>query len=143
MSVLKFRNPETNEWLHIPTIKGDQGEIGPAGKTGPAGPAGKDGVNGRDGVNGKDGRDGKDGRTPVVGVDYFTEADKKEIADQIRDDLTVLDGDEINYRGKIPDINNVQDAVDFIYDYAIGTDVVEDMIAQAFSNIKVAEDGAY
>lgn len=131
MSVLKFKDKNTGEWLHIPTIKGGQGEIGPAGKTGPAGPAGKDG------------RDGKDGRTPVVGVDYFTEADKKEIADQIRNDLTVLDGDEINYKGIIPDINNVQDAIDFIYDYAIGTDVVEDMIAQAFSNIKVAEDGAY
>lgn len=137
MSVLKFRDKSTGEWLHIPTIKGDQGEIGPAGKTGPAGPAGKDGVNGKDGLN------GKDGHTPVVGVDYFTETDKQMIVEQIRGDLSVLDGDEINYRGKIPDINNVQDAIDFIYDYAIGTDVVEDMIAQAFSNIKVAEDGAY
>ena len=122
MSVLKFKDKSTGEWLHIPTIKG---EIGPAGKTGPAGPA------------------GKDGHTPVVGVDYFTETDKQMMVEQIRGDLSVLDGDEINYRGKIPDINNVQDAIDFIYDYAIGTDVVEDMIAQAFSNIKVAEDGAY
>lgn len=125
MSVLKFKDKSTGEWLHIPTIKGDQGEIGPAGKTGPAGPA------------------GRDGHTPVVGVDYFTETDKQMMVEQIRGDLSVLDGDEINYRGKIPDINNVQDAIDFIYDYAIGTDVVEDMIAQAFSNIKVAEDGAY
>lgn len=108
--------------------RGPQGEIGPAGKPGPAG---KDGVN------------GKDGHTPVVGVDYFTEADKKEIVDQVRDDLTILDGDKINYRGEIPDVNNVQDAIDFIYDYAIGTNVVEDMIAQAFSNIKMAEDGVY
>lgn len=140
MSVLKFRNPETNEWLHIPTIKGDQGEAGPAGKTGPAGPAGKDG---RDGVNGKDGRDGIDGRTPVVGIDYFTEADKKEIADQVRDDLTILDADEINYRGEIPDIDNAQEAIDFIYNYAIGADIVENMINTALQNIGIAEQGAY
>lgn len=140
MSVLKFKDIKTGEWLHIPTIKGDkgdQGETGPAGKTGPAGPAGKDG---RDGTNGKD---GVDGRTPVVGVDYFTEADKKEIADQIRDDLTVLDADDINYRGDIEGINNAQDAIDFIYSYAIGADVVDTMIDIALKNIDIAEQGAY
>ena len=71
---------------------------------------GKDGANGANGADGKDGKDGsvitigdngnwfidgKDtgmaaqgpkgdaGKTPVVGVDYFTEADKQEIRDYI------------------------------------------------------------
>ena len=123
--------PVINTSMANAIYRGPQGPVGERGPQGEIGPAGKDGVN------------GKDGHTPVIGVDYFTEADKKEIADWIKDDLTVLDGDKINYRGKIPDINNVQDAIDFIYDYAIGTNVVEDMIAQAFSNIKMAEDGVY
>lgn len=44
-------------------FKGEQGEPGPAG------PAGADG------------QPGKDGKTPIKGTDYFTEADKQEIAE--------------------------------------------------------------
>lgn len=43
---------------------------------------GADGKNGRDGnpgINGKDGADGKPGYTPVAGVDYWTEKDRKAI----------------------------------------------------------------
>lgn len=49
MSVLRFRDPATNEWKEITTIMG------------PAGPAGADGY------------------TPIKGTDYFTEADKTEL----------------------------------------------------------------
>jgi hypothetical protein len=51
MSVLKFKDPITNEWREISTIIGPQGEPGPAGK---------------------DGADGKDY--------VLTDADKSEIA---------------------------------------------------------------
>ena len=47
------------------------------------GEPGKDGVDGKDGqpgADGSDGKDGADGYTPVKGTDYFTEADKQEIA---------------------------------------------------------------
>ena len=41
---------------------------------------------GKDGLDGKDGADGKDGNTPQKGVDYWTEADKEEIAQEILGD---------------------------------------------------------
>lgn len=62
--------------------KGDKGDKGDKGEQGIQGVAGKDGANGQNGLNGLDGRDGKDGadgKTPVKGVDYFTDADKKEL----------------------------------------------------------------
>ena len=58
--------------------KGDKGEPGPRGEKGeqgepgPAGPAGADG---------QPGEPGADGKTPIKGTDYFTEADKQEIAE--------------------------------------------------------------
>lgn len=51
-------------------FKGDKGDKGDQGEQGIQGVAGKDGVNGKDGA---------DGKTPVKGVDYFTDADKKEL----------------------------------------------------------------
>ena len=36
-----------------------------------------------DGTNGIDGKDGADGHTPVKGMDYFTEADKQEMVDDV------------------------------------------------------------
>ena len=110
MSVLKFRNPETNEWQEITTI------------VGPSGPA---------------------GYTPVKGTDYFTEADKNEFIEEIRDKIPALAADKISYNGEIEDVKNIQDAIDFIFNYAIGTDTVEDMINTAFGNIGIAEEGAY
>lgn len=35
-------------------------------------------------LNGKDGTDGKDGKTPVKGEDYFTEADKLEMIQEMK-----------------------------------------------------------
>lgn len=110
MSVLKFRNPETNEWQEITTI------------VGPSGPA---------------------GYTPVKGTDYFTDVDKNELINEVKDLVPAPTADKINYSGEIDGVNNVKDAIDYIYDYAIGTDTVEDMINIALSNIGVAEDGAY
>lgn len=39
------------------------------------------------GKDGKDGQDGKDGYTPVKGVDYYTEAEKKELVTEVTEDV--------------------------------------------------------
>lgn len=52
-------------------------------------------VPGFQGAAGRDGKDGKDGKTPVLGVDYFTEADKKAIVDAVIAEL--VDGDKEVY----------------------------------------------
>lgn len=49
-------------------LKGDKGDTGATGKDG------KDGSNGQNGV---------DGRTPVAGIDYFTEAEKTEMVNEV------------------------------------------------------------
>lgn len=49
---------------------------GEKGETGPQGPKGEKGVQGEQGIQGPK---GEQGHTPAVGVDYFTEEDKKEI----------------------------------------------------------------
>lgn len=94
------------EWVDTGVLAGDTGEVRP-------GEPGKDGEDGfspvakvdkTDGVatftvtdktgttsvqilDGRDGLPGKDGDTPQKGVDYWTEADKKEIADALKNDF--------------------------------------------------------
>lgn len=86
------------EWLA--DIKGEKGDVGPQGEkgeqgeTGPQGiqgdkgdkgdpgPQGERGERGETGAAGAKGDPGADGKTPVKGIDYFTEEDKKEIAAQ-------------------------------------------------------------
>ena len=63
MEILKIRNSSTGEWASIPAIKGDKGEKGDKGDK------------------------GENGYTPVKGVDYFTDADKQEL---IQDILSAL-----------------------------------------------------
>ena len=41
-----------------------------------------------DGKDGIDGKDGKDGHTPVKGIDYYTEAEKKELTEEIKETVT-------------------------------------------------------
>ena len=63
--------------------KGDPGETGPQGPTGPqgeTGPQGPTGPQGEKGPQGETGPQGPAGATPVKGTDYFTEADKQELA---------------------------------------------------------------
>lgn len=54
---------------------------------------GKDGIDGKDG---KDGQNGQDGKTPQKGVDYFTESDKQEIAEQA---AQMVEIPEVNFDG--------------------------------------------
>ena len=66
--------------------KGDPGEQGPKGDPGEHGPKGETGAPGEQGPKGETGSTGPQGpqgpagKTPVKGTDYFTEADKQEIA---------------------------------------------------------------
>lgn len=55
----------------IPLPEGGGGGVGPMGPQGPAGP------------QGEPGKDGKDGYTPIRGVDYWTQADKQSIMDDV------------------------------------------------------------
>lgn len=45
----------------------------------------KNGRDGVDGIAGKDGKDGEPGYTPVKGVDYYTEAEKAEMAQDVKE----------------------------------------------------------
>jgi hypothetical protein len=47
----------------------------------------KNGHDGVDGTAGKDGKDGADGKTPVKGVDYYTEAEKEALVQEILDQV--------------------------------------------------------
>lgn len=58
--------------------KGDPGERGPKGETGAPG---EQGPKGETGSTGPQGPQGPAGETPVKGTDYFTQADKQEIAE--------------------------------------------------------------
>ena len=59
---------------------GVKGETGAAGAPGPEGPQGPKGEQGPQGEPGATGPQGPAGHTPVKGTDYFTAADKSEIA---------------------------------------------------------------
>ena len=74
----------TGEFINNGPLQGAKGDTGPTGPQGPKGDTGETGPQGpagADGAPGKDGAKGADGKTPVKGTDYFTDADKKEIAD--------------------------------------------------------------
>ena len=58
MSVLKFRDPTTNEWKEIIAIQGPQGQEGPQGPQGQEGPQGPQGIPGETGPQGPKGQDG-------------------------------------------------------------------------------------
>lgn len=60
--------------------KGDTGPQGPQGPKGDTGETGPQGPRGEVGPQGPAGPAGADGKTPVKGTDYFTDADKEEVA---------------------------------------------------------------
>ena len=73
-----FKGSE-QEWLA--SLKGDKGD------TGPTGPQGIQGPQGDRGPQGIQGPAGKDGRTPERGIDYWTEADKAEIVEEVLENI--------------------------------------------------------
>jgi hypothetical protein len=67
--------------------RGPRGIEGPAGQTGPRGEKGDQGERGPQGITGATGPAGAAGRTPQAGVDYFTQADKAEMINAVRQSL--------------------------------------------------------
>ena len=73
----------TGEFVNNGPLQGAKGETGPQGPQGPKGDTGETGPQGpagADGAKGDTGPAGADGKTPVKGTDYFTDADKEEVA---------------------------------------------------------------
>lgn len=73
----------TGEFINNGPLQGAKGDTGPEGPQGPKGDPGETGPQGpagADGAKGDTGPAGADGKTPVKGTDYFTDADKKEMA---------------------------------------------------------------
>ena len=101
----------TGEFVNNGPLQGAKGDKGDTGAQGPAGPAGADGAPGKDGDTGPQGPKGDpgaDGKTPVKGTDYFTAADKKEIADAAAESVSSV----YDPRGKRTDVfKYVDDAV--------------------------------
>lgn len=75
------------EWLE--SLKGPQGEPGPQGEAGPQGAQGPQGEQGLRGAA------GEPGYSPVKGTDYFTEAEKTEMVNEVIAAITDLD--EVSY----------------------------------------------
>lgn len=83
---------------------GEQGPVGPIGPIGPQGPQGPQGeqgiqgeigpqgIQGEQGPQGPKGDTGADGYTPVKGTDYWTEADKQEIVNDVLATLPAAEG---------------------------------------------------
>lgn len=72
--------------------KGEQGEQGIQGEQGPQGIQGEQGIQGPIGPTGPKGDTGADGYTPVKGTDYWTEADKQEIINDVLATLPAAEG---------------------------------------------------
>ena len=76
--------------------KGDTGPQGPKGdqgEQGPEGPQGPKGETGEAGPQGPQGPAGADGYTPQRGVDYWTEADKQQMVQDVINALPVYNGE--------------------------------------------------
>ena len=92
--------------------QGEKGETGPEGPQGvqgpegPQGPKGDTGDPGPQGPQGETGPAGADGKTPVKGTDYFTEADKQEIARAAAELVEVPEG----FSGSYNDLTDVPPA---------------------------------
>lgn len=72
--------------------KGDKGDKGDTGATGPQGAPGAQGAKGETGAQGPA---GADGYTPQKGVDYWTDADKAAIAQEIAGALPVASATQL------------------------------------------------
>lgn len=78
------------QWLL--SLKGEQGETGPAGTDGAPGETGPAGADGAPGETGPAGADGEDGHTPVKGSDYWTAEDRQSIVSDVLAALPLWEG---------------------------------------------------
>lgn len=72
-----------SKWVNNGALQGAKGDQGIQGEQGVQG------------IQGPAGADGKDGKTPVVGVDYFTEADKTDMVNSVY--ALITNGDTTSY----------------------------------------------
>lgn len=78
-----------------PGVQGEKGEKGDPFTFEDFTPEQLESLRGPQGLPGRDGLDGNDGKTPVLGTDYFTEADKQEIVNSVL--ASLVDGDKEAY----------------------------------------------
>lgn len=97
-------------------IRGEDGLDGDDGKDGRDGVDGRDGKDGINGVNGRDGKDGRDGRNGIDGKDGLNGKDGKDgkdgspdMAEDIRNKLELLEGDERLDRKAIKGLEDIED----------------------------------
>lgn len=93
----------TGEFINNGPLQGAKGDTGPEGPQGPKGDPGETGPQGpagADGAKGDTGPAGADGKTPVKGTDYFTDADKKEMANAAAESVASI----YDPRGKRTDV---------------------------------------
>ena len=76
-------------------FKGEPGKDGTDGQPGEKGEPGEKGDPGKDGADGAAGKDGQDGYSPVRGTDYWTEADKAEMVNEVIAKLPVYNGEVV------------------------------------------------
>lgn len=67
-------------------LKGEQGQIGPQGEKGDPG---EQGAQGPKGDTGPQGESGIDGKTPIKGTDYWTDSDKEEIKNELKEEVVL------------------------------------------------------
>lgn len=88
-------------WVNNGPLQGAKGDQGATGATGPAGPQGEQGPQGLQGLQGEPGQDGApgtpgapgaDGYTPVKGVDYWTQADRQSMVNDVLAALPAAEG---------------------------------------------------
>lgn len=65
MDILKIRDKTTGVWVSVPAIVGPKGDKGDTGEAGPKGDT------------------GASGHTPVKGTDYWTDADKAAMVNDV------------------------------------------------------------
>lgn len=134
MSVLRFKDPATNEWKEITTIMGPagpQGEIGPQGPKGDKGdpgeigPQGAQGIQGPQGPQGNPGAQGPQGPAGQNGNDYvLTDADKQQIAGlvDLTNYATTIYVDNAISAIQVPDVSGFQteEQVNTLINQALG-----------------------
>lgn len=100
MGFIKYRSGPGEEWKEIYALQGEPGKEGPPGKDGepglqgPEGKQGPEGPQGKQGDVGPQGEPGVPGYTPQRGTDYWTDADKEEIINDILTTLPLAEGAE-------------------------------------------------
>lgn len=99
--------------------KGDTGEQGPQGETGATGPQGPQGIQGETGPQ------GEAGYTPVKGKDYWTETDKAEIKEYVKDEIPRKTSELENDSSFLTEVKLTQEQLDTITNEVIEAQKIE------------------